>query len=428
MLNHGILRKDVFSWSVNGKYWMSHEWLFEIIIYSLKIVFGKFHVFVYSFIFLSFLLLFIFYTNKNKFLKNIPYSLLYIISFFVLIANNIQARPHIISFSLLALTIYVLYDLYKNEYSKKLYFLPVVTIIWANVHGGSSNLSYLLCFLFVIGGLFKFKFSKIESYRLSKRQFIKYIVIMFICMMCVCINAHGFRMFIYPYQNMLDTTMLNNITEWQASNLNVSYHYVYYAFLVFIIFTFLFSNNKIEFMDLLLCGFSAYLGLKSIRFWAYIYIIMSFVIFDYVKERKNDKGTFTCIFIISLFFISFTLINYKHIVNVKFNAYLDSDIIDAVRNENPKWLFNMYDYGGDLVYNDLPVFIDGRADLYSKYNYKDYINISKLKGDYVKLIEKYDFDYFLVNKNYSINTYLKYNSSYEVIYKKRDVVLYKKNS
>ena len=29
MFKNGILRKDVFSWILNGKYWMSHEWLFE---------------------------------------------------------------------------------------------------------------------------------------------------------------------------------------------------------------------------------------------------------------------------------------------------------------------------------------------------------------------------------------------------------------
>ena len=66
----------------------------------------------------------------------------------------------------------------------------------------------------------------------------------------------------------------------------------------------------------------------------------------------------------------------------------------------------MYDYGGELISNNIEVFIDGRADLYSSYNYKDYLNISKLENDYVKLINKYDFDYFLVDDAYPIYTYL----------------------
>ena len=33
MFNNKVLTHDIFSWYVNGKYWMSHEWLFEIIMY-----------------------------------------------------------------------------------------------------------------------------------------------------------------------------------------------------------------------------------------------------------------------------------------------------------------------------------------------------------------------------------------------------------
>ena len=47
IFHHGLLKKDIFSWIIPGKYWMSHEWLFELIIYSLKYIFGKFHILIY---------------------------------------------------------------------------------------------------------------------------------------------------------------------------------------------------------------------------------------------------------------------------------------------------------------------------------------------------------------------------------------------
>ena len=90
---------------------------------------------------------------------------------------------------------------------------------------------------------------------------------MILCMVAVCINIHGFKMFLYPYLNMMDTTMLQNISEWRSTSLNESYHYMYFAFLLFIIITMLLSRKKIRFIDFLLLGFVAYLGLKSIRFW-----------------------------------------------------------------------------------------------------------------------------------------------------------------
>ena len=425
MFKNGILRKDIFSWIVKGKYWMSHEWLFEVIIYVLKLLFGNLHVLIYGFICIFSLLLILFFANKNNYLKNIPFSLLWIIASLILIVY-MQARPHLISFVFVALTIWFLYDLYRNENSKKIYFLPVISIFWANIHGGSSNLSYLFCVVFAVVGLFSFSFSKIEAHRINKRQLKKYLLVSILCILAICINPHGSKMLVYPYLNMLDTVMLNNIAEWQATTLNNPQHYLYFILVLAIVGIFLFSKRKILFIDLILLMISVFLGLKSITFWGYTYIIMSFVVFNYVEERKYDVGTNSSICLFSVILIIFFMVNLATIKdNLSYKA-LDNEVISIIKKEAPERLYNFYDYGGELVYNDILVFIDGRADLYSKYNYEDYLDISLLQGDYVQLINKYDFDYFLVNDRYPINTYLKYNNNYSVLYDSDDVVLYKK--
>lgn len=425
MFKNGILKKDIFSWFVNGKYWMSHEWLFEIIIYGFKVLFGKFHMLIYGGICLFSLLLIIFLANKNKCLENIPFTLFWFCLSLILVVF-VQARPHLISFCLVGLAVWFLYDLYLNENSKKIYLLPIISIIWANVHGGSSNLSYLFCFVFLLFGLFSFNFSKIVANRINRKQIVKYLIIMFLCMIGVCINIHGFKMFTYPYLNMLDSVMINNISEWQSTSLNNPQHYMYFVLIIIIVFIMLFSKKKILFIDFVLFGISLFLGLKSIRFWGYTYIIMSFVIFRYVNKKSVDIGTNLCIVIFSSIIILFSIFNINF--NNLTNHVLDSDLIILLKKESPDRLYNMYDYGGELIYNDCFVFIDGRADLYSKYNYKDYLDISLLHNDYIKLINKYDFDYFLVNSTYPINTYLTYNNDYLKIYSRDGIILYKKKS
>jgi hypothetical protein len=333
-----------------------------------------------------------------------------------------------ISFIFITLSIYFLYDLYKNKESKKIYFLPLITILWSNIHGGSSNLSYILCFIFLIGGLFKFNFKKIEATPIEKRQILRYLLVAGLCMISICINIHGFKMFIYPYENMMDTVMLNNISEWQPTNLNNIFHYIYFTFILFIGITVLVSDKKIKFIDLLIFGFSLYLGLKSIRFWSYGPIMLYYVIFNYVDERKPDNFICPILGIVSgLLIIGFICCSPK-LFNISYTNLLDTKVINTIKEEKPERLFNMYDYGGELVYNDIPVFIDGRADLYSKYNYKDYLDISNCTGDYIKLINKYNFDYLLIDKRYPIYNYLKYSDDYEVIYKNKKLILYRKNS
>ena len=425
MFKNGILRKDIFSWSLNGTYWMSHEWLFEVIIYVFKLLFGKFHLLIYGFICLVMLLMFLFLANRDNYLKNIPFTLFWLLLSLILVVY-LQGRPHLISFVFLALTIWFLYDLYCNSYSKKIYLLPIITLFWANIHGGSSNLSYLFCLIFLIFGLFSFKFSKIEAIRINKRQALKYLLVMFLCIGSICINPHGAKMLFYPYANMLDTVMLNNISEWQPTNLNNPQHYLYFFLLLVVLFRFIFSKKKILFLDFILFGVSVYLGLKSIRFWGYTYIIMSFVVFNYIDKRQYDRGTNLLIFLLSLLLIFMFIFNSKIISKNLSWHNLDEEVIDIIKSSDSKKLYNFYDYGGELIYNDVLVFIDGRADLYSNYNYQDYLNISLLQGDYIKLLGKYDFDLFLVNTKYPINTYLKYDDNYEVLYSKKNIVLYKK--
>ena len=174
--------------------------------------------------------------------------------------------------------------------------------------------------------------------------------------------------------------------------------------------------------------FTVYLGLKSIRFWPYSYITSMFFIYDYVGKRKVDKGSDICILLLILFMIIFIAFSVSNKFKISYKLNLNDEIVDIIKNEEPKRLYNAYDYGGELIYHDIPVFIDGRADLYSKYNYKDALNISRLNEDYEKLIKKYDFDYFLVQKNYPINMYLKYSDRYQLIYKDKKTYFYKKKN
>lgn len=423
--NKEILTKDIFSWIVCEKYWMSHEWLFEVILYGLKVIFGDFHTFVYVFFNIFLLLFILFFTNRKSYLKNIPFSLVWVGCSLILLFF-IQARPHMISYNLLALTIYLLYDLYKREESNKVYFLPLITVLWANVHGGSSNLSYLFCLLFIIVGLFKFKYSKIEANRITKKQLKKCILVMFLCMICTCFNPHGIKMFLYPYENMMNNLMISNISEWQPTVLSDFSHYPYFILVIGIVLIFLFSKRKIQFIDFSLLVVVVFLGLKSIRFWPYTYIVMSYVIFNYIGERKVDRGSCFSICLLSIILIMIFFVNYTVINRKASSTYLSKNVINVIKQVNPKRLFNMYDYGGQLIYNDISVFIDGRADLYSKYNYADYLKISMLDEGYVKLIDKYDFDYLLVDKTYPLDVFLKYCDDYDKIYSDKKVNLYKK--
>ena len=68
-----------------------------------------------------------------------------------------------------------------------------------------------------------------------------------------------------------------------------------------------------------------------------------------------------------------------------------------------------------LIYHDIPVFIDGRYELYAKYTFKDYDTIYHMKDGAVDMIESYKFDAFLIEHGSSIDYYLKRNDQYRLL-------------
>ena len=342
----------------------------------------------------------------------------------IVFIHFLQARPHLITFILISLLIYILFDLYNNENSKKIYFIPLISLLWVNIHGGSSNLIYILPILFIISGLFTFNSSKLENKRYSKKQIIKYLLCIVLGFIPLLINPHGIKMIIYPYVNMANSLMISSISEWQPSNLNDIQHYIYFI-IVFIIFLFLFlSKKKIRLIDFILFLSSLYLGLKSIRFWPFIYIFMSHSIFYYINERKKDPGTNIILLILSIICILVFVSNIP-ILRLKPPKIVSDKAINILKKENPKRLYNYYDYGGYLIYKDIDVFIDGRADLYSEYNYRDYLDIFYLKYNYNKLLNKYNFDYFIIPRKSGLSTYLNENNKYDCIFNNKKIVIYK---
>lgn len=421
---HMILKTDIFSWYFTSLHsvWISHEWLFEVLLYGGYLLFGKYVAIIFTFIGLALLFLILYKTNQEGVHKNIYFSIIWLFSSIVLTLQTLP-RPFLFSNIFLALTLFLLYDLKKNSESKKIYLVPVIALFWANIHGGSSNLCYLLIFFFYFCGMFHFSLGKITSSAANAKQKKKYLIVFFLSILAVCINPHGIKMLFYPYQNMADAFMIATIGEWQPTDFNHSSSFLYLLLLATTLYPLLTSSKKIDFLDLCLLLCFAFLGFKSIRFWPLVYIVYTYIIFHYVtKKEKRMRLCDRALIASSCLIIVASCLLFK----MPDEKLIDEEFIQILKKKSPKRLYNFYDYGGYLIYRDIPVFIDGRADLYSKYNYQDYYNLSMLRGDYNRILKKYDFDYFLLDKGCSLSYYLENSVDYQLILEKENTVLYQK--
>lgn len=81
------------------------------------------------------------------------------------------------------------------------------------------------------------------------------------------------------------------------------------------------------------------------------------------------------------------------------NVILDSDLADARG-------FNSYGWGGYLIWRDIPVFIDGRADVYGDEFMDRYFGARDSGTDWRPLFDEYDVSYVLLEPGAELNPVL----------------------
>lgn len=97
-------------------------------------------------------------------------------------------------------------------------------------------------------------------------------------------------------------------------------------------------------------------------------------------------------------------------------------------------LYNEYNYGSYLLFQDIPVFIDSRADLYTpEFNpgkdiFTDFINISNMNIDYETKFKEYGITHVLIYRNSKLNTFIAKDSNYEQVYMDQYFVIYERTS
>ena len=401
--NNKIPHTGIFSYYAisNNLTWISHEWLFEVIIYLYQNLFSNYGAIIYiifSLIILSFLL---WKLNQENFIKYPFYTVIWAVVSMLILANKILPRPHLISYILFAVTILIAFQIQKGKSNKKIFLVPIISILWSNIHGGSSNLSYIIYGIFLLDSIRR------KDKELSK----KYLTALVLSLLFIVINPHGIKMIFYPYQNMTYKVMLSCIDEWQRLNI-FSIDGIFYLLFIISIIYILFKNRKqLSLLTILLISIFTLLAIKSTRFMPYLLIVSTSIIPNYIQTSKFKIDIIPIFIFVVLVYIILTITIVIPQANNSFKRISD-DMIQYLKEKENLVLYNSYNLGGYLIYKDIPVFIDSRADIYINCNFSDVCQIEK--GYQPNLLEKYNFNTLIIENKSGAYSYLKNNDNYEL--------------
>lgn len=425
---HTIPTEDIFSWigMEKGIAWTAHEWLADVVFYGLYTWGGQTLIYVFSLLLAVAMLALLVWEYRACFRKNLLVSGCFFALFAVITSLFFYGRPHVFSYFLLFFELRWLFRFVEDPSSKGIYGIPLLAVLWSNLHGGSSNLSYLLCAAVLLCGCLNISFGRIETIRYSRSQWCKLGGVTLATLGAVWINPIGLQVFLYPYQSFGDALSMGVISEWQPPDAkNIGNLILYFLPIALLTILMLVSEKPIRTIDIMVMCVFLLLFFRSARFIMLWYIAAPFYAFRYMPEsplkpiRKTvEKAMVTIALCMLLGFVGYGVIQVADTAgDDPVGIVLEEDMIDVIRAADPQRLFNDYNVGETLIFNDIPVFFDARADLYAQENimadgislmYLEQTRTDEPLGSFraSKLIEQYNFDGFIILKSRPLYTYL----------------------
>ena len=456
IVNNGIDMLDHFS--IHNIMYPYEHWLHDLIIFFIYSKTGFVGLYISNMVF-TFILGLILYFCSKKLYKNKYVSLIITISVIILLQPFIATRAQLVSYILFALEIFFLEMITSTGKWKYGIFLIIDSVFLVNVHATTWPM-YLFLFIpyFISCLLSNYKNKKIctkelNSYKKSvsmlfdklflftdnkikidKFKFIKKLIIVFLlCILTGFINPNCNQSFTHFVKLKLGIT-LSFISEHQPI---VLYNNVLFLiYLSIIIMYLIFSRAKISIKDFIILSGLLFLTLSSYRHMALFLVIGSFSVVNLFSSIKISKKANKKKIVLLISFIILYLSIFNFVNNISKNYVSDIYPIEAAQfiNENcdksKMRLYNDYDYGSYLMYKDIPVFIDSRANLYTKqFNHldrdiaNDWYTIYKT-GHYKKIFKIYNITNALVPKDSIIDKSLRLENDYEIIYQDKKFVLF----
>lgn len=416
IVNNGIDMMDHFS--IHNLAYTYPHWLYDVMIYSLHSIGGLPLIWISTIFFFSLLIVIIFFVSKKLTNKVSPSLFAAIFCTIALSSRYATARAQLITYILFVLEILLIELLAKTGKKKYGIFLFLISLLICNMHVAVWPFFFILFLPYIAEGIINKVVNKYKGRSIRKFQdkFINesvnlkaLFIVIGLCLLTGLITP----IHLTPYTYLIKTMMGNSqsyIVEHQIATFQESILVI--VMVAEILFLSIF--NRVKLRDLFLILGLSIMAISSNRhigllgFIGSIAFARTFALF--LDKFDFDADKVICDFLRKRFvvIISFILVICFNIIMMK--QQLKNDYVDAYLfptnaadyiNENVDKanlrMYNDYNYGSYLMYKDIPVFIDSRADLYTKeFSGKDFDvfdDFMNVNLEYDRIFEFYDFNY-----------------------------------
>ncbi|HEY8740368.1 MAG TPA: hypothetical protein VIN56_07235 [Candidatus Dormibacteraeota bacterium] len=415
ILAHGAIpTHDLFTSTVANHPFVAHEWGSEVIIALVTgaLAFPGVSLYFAVITWLAFLGLLLA-------MRHVSYPIAGVMLVLGVVAGNPiwGPRTQMITFALVALLLLLLRRYRFTGDRRWLYPLPVIFVVWVNLHAGFTIGLVFLAITVVGEGLFRL-FRKDESDGGQPAPMRSLLVVAVISALVVMVNPNTFQIYLYAAQTQFSPAQQKLIVEWFSPNFHMFEVRPFEAMLLLFPVLLTLSKRKPRVTDMLLLLTVTVLALQSVRHIA-LFVAAGVPVLAELAQAAWDTATggrrilrdprpgralgLMNAAVLGLVAIAVLVVSVPHARSGPSSAAVRKDYpvaaVDSFKGDPPPGqMFNQYGWGGYLTYRLWPqrqVFIYGDAAVMGDSFLDEYQGIEVIKPDYRATLDRRHVDWVI---------------------------------
>jgi len=458
---HSITRVDPFSATMSGHAWYAWEWLYDIFMASIHHWLGlNGVVFVSAAIMAAtFVLIFRFAMRRGG---SLPIVLFMLVLSLGASAVHFLARPHVFSWLFTVLWFELLDSVAKSHSgSRRFFFLPLLMLLWVNLHGGFVfGFALLAVYIFAAGIEY---FTCPEQRPQTRSRLHRLGLVSLLSLLASFVNPYGYKLHLHIYHYLSDKFLMNQVSEFRSPDFHGAAQQ-FFAVLLLVTIVVLAGARRQQPAPLLVILLATYSGLYASRNLPVSSILLTLIVAPILsntiaasagngriarwlrsgisrvqsfgarmEKLELDFRGHIWLMIVLVLGVAACMnggrLGSTQLLNADFDdKRFPAEAVQAIiQNDIREPIFCPDQWGGYLIYKLYPrtkVLVDDRHDLYGDQFFKDYLKVIYVQPDWSKILDERHVDWVLVQKNSSLGTMLEITAGWKLIHADGTSVLF----
>ncbi len=409
IVNHGFPTVDPLSMHHAGNF-IIQQWLVDVIFYYIYKYIGNIG-FVFLTVILFALMNIIFYklcnlVNKNRYalstILTFVFSCMYLLLF-------LRTRPQLFEAVILLEELYLLEKYIDTSNKKYLYYLPFLSLLMINIHASC----FFMMFAFILPYILNIR----TNYTDNEKYDIKSILLVTVIMgLTGLINPYGYKSITYLFSSFGFSVINELVTEMNPLSMESLTGKIVICFIGIILFIYILARKKIKIRYLFLLLGTLFLGLSHFKGVQYFLLASIFPVGSILKDKfysNNEKLSDSvkpyfyfvlCVLIALPCFIILSTKNYPN--GVSETPMILEYLNEHVEDKKSVKIYTDYNTGGYFELDGYVPYLDPRAEIFLENGVlEEFVNIQKGYTSYSGFLDKYDFDYLVVDAGSMFSLY-----------------------